>query len=238
MLQLNLNQPVYVMATNEYTDIPILQGSVVRKKSGRSKSVHIDAAFQNPNDARNVDAIVFQNYYCSSLSLSQQNSLQEYVTIVDCFVMMEDARSEEYSQSWFTIPSSLFNGNFVAGRPLRFTLHQPDTTWQKFEIQNIRVVTKVEPPNSANANFVALMNNNLHNVIACDWAVLNDAAETQKNIVEAPEITFTLAEYRRSIKKKEKKKEKKGSNPLVGANDDFGIAIPSFPKNTELPDNI
>ena len=231
------------MATKDYSDIPILQGSVVRKKANRSKSVYIDVAFQNPNDARIVDAIVFQNYYCSSLSLSQQNSLQEYVTVVECFSMMEDARSEANSQSWFTIPSSLFNSNFVSGRPLRFTLYQPDTTWQKFEIQNMRVVTKVSQhvssqPIAENRQSCALTSNNLLDIISNDWAVLNEAAEAQKDIIEPPEITFTLADYRRSIKKKEKKKEKKGSNPLANANDDFGIAIPSFPKNSELPDNI
>jgi len=231
------------MAANDYSDIPILQGSVVRKKANRSKSVCIDVAFQNPNDARTVEAIVFQNYYCSSLSLSQQNSLQEYITVVDSFVMMEDARSEANSQAWFTIPSSLFNSNFVSGRSLRFTLYQPDTTWQKFEIQNIKVVTKTNQSvislrASENNKKCALASNNLLDVISNDWAVLNEAAEAQKDIIEPPEITFTLADYRRSIKKKEKKKEKKGANPLASANDDFGIAIPSFPKNSELPDNI
>lgn len=83
-----------------------------------------------------------------------------------------------------------------------------------------------------------MASSNLFDVIAYDWALLNEAAESQKDLIEPPEINFTLVDYRRTIKKKEKKKEKKGSNPLAGANDDFGIAIPSFPKNSELPDII
>lgn len=224
------------MLAQDYVDIPILQGTVVRKKVNRGKNVYIDVNFQNTNETSNVDAIIFQNYYCSSLSIAQQNSLQEYVTIVDNFVLMDDAHSEEKSQSWFTLPSSLFRSTYVPGRSMRFTLYQPDTTWQRFEIHNIRFVTATERSTTPTKN-INLNNFNLLQVIESDWCLLNEATQAQKNIVEMPPITFTMAEYKKSIKKKEKKKDKKGSIAQP-ANDDFGIAIPTFPKNSELPDNV
>ena len=224
------------MIAQDFVDIPILQGTVVRKKVNRGKNVYIDVNFQNTNETSSLDAIIFQNYYCSSLCVAQQNSLQEYVSIVDNFVLMDDAHSEEKSQSWFTLPSSLFRSTYVVGRPMRFTLYQPDTTWQRFEIHNIRFVTTIERASSA-SKCVTLNNFNLLQAIEADWSILNEATQAQKSIVELPEITFTMAEYKKSIKKKEKKKDKKGSI-AQSANDDFGIAIPTFPKNSELPDNV
>ena len=225
----------------DYIDISTLQGSIVRKKVNRSKCVHIDISFPNATESAALDAIIFQNYYCSSVSIAQQNSLQEFVTILENFVLMEDAHSEQKAQAWFTILSSQFNSNYVSGRLMRFSLFQPDTTWQRFEIQNIRAVSKVVRVESPVQRNVALTNCNVLHMIGDDWNILNEAAQAQKNLIDVPVINFTMAEYKKSIKKKEKKKDKKAAISQLAAavaNDDFGIAIPSFPKNSDLPDNV
>lgn len=224
-----------MMMEADYTDIAILKGPVIRKKLNKTKIVYVDVNFQNASadDANKMEFLILQNYYCSSITISQQTSGSEYIPILENYVLMGDAHTERDSQSWFTVSVTQFNSHYVYGRNLRLSMFQPDSTWQKFEIQNIRAVCKAgkaitqsKPVENANG-----LNYNLFSIISSDWEALSQAALSQKNLVELPELNITLAEFRKNATKKAKKKDKK-SSASQPANDDFGIAL-NYTKGAE-----
>lgn len=211
----------------------------MRKKLNKTKVVYMDVNFQNAAaaDSNMMECLLLQNYYCSSITIMQQENGSDYVPILENYVLMSNPHTEKDSQSWFSINTSQFNRNYVFGRNLRFHMFQPDTIWQKFEIQNIRAVYKPKvaalPPLDDCAE--GLNPYNLFSMINADWKILNEAAQAQENLVELPQLNITLAEFRKNVSKKAKKKDKKGSAGQVPANDEFGIAL-NFPKGSEITD--
>jgi hypothetical protein len=215
----------------EDTEIPILRGTVVRKKINRIKSVFVDISF--PDVTTSPDFIVFQNYYSSSVSIAQQVAADEFVTILDSYQLMNDAHSESEAQNWHEIDCKLFNGNYSPGATMRFTMYQPDPSWLKYEIQNIKVISRFQSGGKGRTATAAFAGG-LAASITGDWTRLLQAENAQKRIQRPPAITFSLAEYRKMQKKKEKKKDKKGAaSQLAVTNDEFGISIPDFSKNED-----
>ena len=47
-------------------------------KVNRAKIVSFDVSFQSANETAPLDAVIFQNYYSSSITIAQLNSLQCY----------------------------------------------------------------------------------------------------------------------------------------------------------------
>jgi hypothetical protein len=147
---------------------------------------------------------------------------------------MNDAHSESEAQNWHEIDCKLFNGNYKPGATMRFTLYQPDPSWLKYEIQNIKAVARLQSSGKAQTSSAAFDSRGLPAMITADWTMLLQAEQSQKNMQKPPPITFSLAEYRKMQKKKEKKKDKKGSGAaLAVTNDEFGISIPDFSKNDD-----
>jgi hypothetical protein len=217
---------------SEDSEIPILRGAVVRKKINRIKSVFVDISF--PDITTLPDVIVFQNYYSSSMTIAQQVAVDEFVTILDHYQLMNDAHSESEAQNWHEIDCKLFNGNYKPGATMRFTLYQPDPSWLKYEIQNIKAVSRFQSSGKAKTSSAAFDGRCLPAMITADWTRLLQAEQTQKKMQKPPPITFSLAEYRKMQKKKEKKKDKKGGGgSLAVTNDEFGISIPDFSKNED-----
>jgi hypothetical protein len=193
--------------------------------------VFVDISF--PDVTKSPDFIVFQNYYSSSVSIAQQVAVDEFVTILDSYQLMSDAHSESEAQNWHEIDCKLFNGNYSPGATMRFTMYQPDPSWLKYEIQNIKVISRSQSGGKGRAATAAFAGG-LAASITGDWTLLLQAENAQKRIQRPPAITFSLAEYRKMQKKKEKKKDKKGAaGQLAVTNDEFGISIPDFSKNED-----
>lgn len=222
-------------------DIPIIKGHIVRKKINRTKIVYVDINFPDATATLKMDAIVFQNYYCSSLSIAQQVD-DDFVTVLENYQLMKDSHSEYESQLWHEISCQQFNKLYVpGGRTVRISMFQPDSIWQKFEIQHIRAVSKAFLEGKSDQRSLASVDSSSSSIsimdrIKSDWTILVQENHSQKDMIIQPEIKFTLSEYLNTIKKKEKKKEKNkgaaggGAGSPVAAlpNDDFGIAIPHF----------
>ena len=217
-------------------EVPLLKGSVVRKKANRAKTVCIDVSFPDMSGPA-PDAIIFQNFYTSYLTVSQQVRADEFVVILESYQLMKDAHCVAEAQNWHELSCSKFNSSYEPFQTLRFSLFQPDPTWQKFEICQIRAVsTKHLVATSPSAAAVEFNGSNVFAVISADWNFLQEASIQQRNLILPPEIGFTLTEYRKMLKRKEKekKKEKKGSaGSIPVTNDEFGISIPDFSKNDD-----
>jgi hypothetical protein len=228
---------------DEYIDIPLLKGAIVRKKANQSKQVYFDISFQiNPSEELpELAALIFQNYYCSAISIAQENSLSEFVTILENFELMGNAYSVTDSQKWFTINSKQFNSRYVPGRKMRMYLFQPASIWQKFEIHHLRAVsTKSESPSNRLSSTVSgsgcMDCSNVLKMIAFDWKVLQEAADAQKDFSEPIDLAPIIAEYKRNSSKKNKKKDKKRAQQAAN-DDDMGIALATYTKDSEMLDS-
>jgi hypothetical protein len=216
-------------------DVPLLKGSIVRKRVGRVKSVYLDISFPD-STGPTLSVLSFQNYYCSSVSISQHLSADEFVPVLEHYSLMRDAHCESEAQRWHLIPCSAFNTNYVPWRTLRIFFYQPDAMWQKYELLHISA-SSVDQDNKSLDSGKSITENaggSVLSTIGANHQKLVDAALTQVARAQ-PEIAYTLAEYRKALKKKEKKGKKGAAAQLAVTNDEFGISIPDFSKNEDIP---
>ena len=105
--------------------------------------VFMDVTLSDTNNTVD-DALVFQNYYTSSLIVLQLSlSSSKYVTVLEK-KLMHSAYSEEGSQNWFIIPFSEFNSSFTRGRSIRIVMIQPGDMYKTYEIRNLKVMRKIK----------------------------------------------------------------------------------------------
>lgn len=224
------------MSRQRDSDVPLLKGSIIRKRISKVKSVFIDISFPDPSGPKPT-SIFFQNHYCSSLSIYQQVSADDFIPILESYQLMKDPHIETDSQNLHEIQCTTFNANYTPWKTLRFYLFQPDPMWLKYEIMHIRV-SSADKNNSFASNYLGeeRLGCSILGTIASDWEKLVQAGNNQQATRHQPEIGYTLAEYRKMLKKKEKKKDKKGAaTQLAVTNDEFGISIPDFSKNEDIP---
>ena len=165
-------------------NLPIFCGPIIKRDSSKPCSLYFDLTLlPSPSqDVPRLKMIRFDNYFTSSLSISQPTASSssssspknnnnnnntdtdsydygDYVTILENRILMKDPASETGAQGTFTIDVSEFNNKYEPTRMnvLRFTLFQPSTIWKSFDIRNIRALG--EP---LNANTIATSHNNIN----------------------------------------------------------------------------
>jgi hypothetical protein len=221
----------------DYGEISYARTSANKKESGKPSQNFFDVnLLVNPsaeNKTGDLDVIVFQNYYTGSLSIYQQNSSLMYTAVLENYKLMDNCFTEARSQNWFTIHVKELNSNYIKGRPLRFMLFQPATIWSKFEIRNLKFLSKEgggnddgngngggtpsgsksASPRSNNASTV--LSDNLIEVLFSDLLLLKEVAASQvnmKDVTASPEDLVANADNKaKSAKKASKKKVAAGA---------------------------
>jgi hypothetical protein len=137
---------------------------VIRRDSDHPSQCYLDVTFL-ANDSNNlaiadIEAIIFKNYYTSSIKIStpvdgsgSSTAGSTFLPILEDKSIMASPYYENGSQDWITIYTSEFNDNYIPGKPLRFTLIQPCPTWKAYEIRYICAVGKL--PNSITSACIA-----------------------------------------------------------------------------------
>jgi len=140
--------------------LPIFANPIIRRDTARPSTCYFDLNFIDAPTPRDpMVALVFQNYYTASITISQALSLSStpsspggggggggatiFVPILENKVLMSDPYSEGEAQKWVTIYASEFNQHYVKGKSLRISLVQPACSWILFEIKNCCALSKL-----------------------------------------------------------------------------------------------
>ena len=219
----------------DYLEVPTFK-SILRGKtesSGIIKSisthntsslVYIDVTFATANNDiktynefpqfLHIDLIIFQNYYTSSILITQQNSIGVSETIFE-MKLMPSPYFEEGSQSIFIINSSNFKSTYLNGKPIRINLFQPSDMWNTFEIRNLKAYcSKAGLRNkdlslSDKESLSSLPQSiNLSDVIKNDFQKIINTLKVQNESIEYPTDfqPINSHNFKRNGKKKDKKK--------------------------------
>ena len=217
-------------SSKDHIEIPSVKTPVAAKDSAQ---VCFDITFQPINSgSMDAEALVFQNYYASSLSISQLLGPNKYVTILDRFELMKNPHTEENSQRWFSISSELFNNNYFKFKPMRITLFQPSTLWQKYEIRHFKAVSipngKLKhldlggSSSAGNSNGSSKISKNSSTdyyqgsfslFIVHDLKQLNAACRSQRNMVDYPDPALATGDFSKRTTVKRQKEKKKDKRP-------------------------
>ena len=128
----------------EYVDIPIFSAPPVRREVSKGiNSVYFDITFLD-NVASNhipLHAIVFQNYYTSAVSLSQNTTDgNNPVTVLESKILMENPCCEREGNNWQIIHASELKSHFTDRKTIRVNLYQSSGIWNNYDIRNVKVV--------------------------------------------------------------------------------------------------
>ena len=204
------------MADSEFIEIPFSRGPSSRK-DGQNKVLqnYFDVNLQiSPHEkAFELDSIVFQNFYTFSLSILQQNSSHIFQPILENFILMDNAYTLEKSQNWFLVNTKDLNSNYSKGRPLRFVLVQPGPLWVKYDIKNLKFLSKSASRMKATSAYApgnAMHTENLLDMLHADFKLLGELAALQISIDGSDD-----AQISSSGKKIAKKKDKKKKSEVI-----------------------
>jgi hypothetical protein len=125
--------------------LPSFASQVISRESDRPSQPYLDVTFLDTKKGSmpDAEAIMFQNYYTSSISIYMHVTTLSSTTYLPLLMdrsIMPSPYSEEGSQDWVTIPIAELDKKYVAGRPLRITLAQPNTAQKTYEIRHLHVV--------------------------------------------------------------------------------------------------
>ena len=132
------------MENSQCEPIPATISSVIREGTMPCPS-YISIT---PQRNEKLDYIIFQNFYVSSLSISQQNREGRWVVILSDFRLTNFPHFENDAENWYIISSSFFNDNFLQNyfKEVRIYLTQPSPNWKEFALKNISCYTIKEKP--------------------------------------------------------------------------------------------
>ena len=159
---------------NDTPLISLFATPTIRRDLDRPSSCYVDVKILDQSKAGEIEAIVFQNYYTASITISMAISdsvTSSYVNVLENRKLMQSPYYENGSQDWVTINMSEFNDNYIVGKPLRIMLFQPSPSWINYEIKQICAVGKI-PFFSNNKSPVAdggIRNLDNENSIAQAW---------------------------------------------------------------------
>lgn len=211
---------------SNFIEMNAVIGNIVRIDVNKSKHVYIDIQFTQVNNEIEFNHIIFQNYYSSSLTVSQLNSNMEYIVILDNYKLMKDAYSEQDSQRWFTINSNEFNTLYEKHKSIRITLFQPCTYWESFELCNIKIYGKNcknnHIPDDLTDNITKY---NLLQLIDYDYNIISSALNNQKQIKVVSDLSINQYNAKKSAKKKDKRDKKKNIDNKIDMINDNNINI-------------
>ena len=201
-------------------EIAISCSTVVSKKdSARPCIVYVDITFLDSKTQ--LDAILFQNYYVSSVSLFQPIKNGQEVCILESKQLMKKYYSESGAQIFHSISVSEFNENYAEGGSIRIYLFQPSSQWNSFEIRNIRAVGKL--PSTLLYSQSDLYQNNstkqsLTNLISQDLKVLYK--KSQSKLQNRANLNLLLGSIDGETSRKSmraERKKKRTENPDASA---------------------
>jgi hypothetical protein len=183
---------------NEFSEVAMTKSSLNRKETTRPSLTYIDISV-----AGDFDALLFQNFYTSSISITQHGSTCSN-TILENYKLMESAYCENGAQSWCQINVSSFNSLYLKGKPMRILLFQPATQWHKYEIRNIKALLKLKT--TSNSLLVKETKFSITETLWNDFKILQDAVNNQRNM-RAESFDYTTSDSKKEKKKKDKRKE-------------------------------
>lgn len=152
-----------------YIDIPIFCGPVIKREISKGIcSSYVDITYVDNVSVESIPlyALIFQNYYTSSISISHNSSNNSVTNGVNsssapCYILedkklMESSYFEKDGNKWCEVYASEFNSQFVHRKSFRINLFQPANTWANFEIRNIKAVGLAPQSGSLNMHRIAI----------------------------------------------------------------------------------
>lgn len=144
-------EPPYLPA--DTVIVPSFASQLIQRNADRPCQPYLDITFLDTKkgNAREPEALIFQNFYTSSISIYMHVttlSSTTYTPLVIDRKIMPNPYSEVGSQDWVTILLSELGSKYIAGKPLRITLAQPNVAQKTYEITNCHTVAKLSGQNS------------------------------------------------------------------------------------------
>ena len=144
------------MDMSSESKVPIFCGPIIHRNDQTPSGVYFDVTIlpNGLNNGEQLESLHFDNFYCSSLSLSQANGPSDqlgsssFCTLYN-YRMMADPGTETGAQDHFAIRVSDIGPDFHPSKPLRFTLFQPSPTWKSFDLRNITFLKKASSTTGA-----------------------------------------------------------------------------------------
>jgi uncharacterized protein YkuJ len=131
----------------EYVDIPIFCGPVIKREISKGIcSSYLDVTYVDNAPVENIPlhALVFQNYYTASISISHMGPSNTPIYILEDKMLMENAYFEKDGNKCCEVYASELNNQFVHRKSFRINLFQPSNTWANFEIKKVKAVGIVQ----------------------------------------------------------------------------------------------
>lgn len=180
-----------------------------------AEPIRLDVNFTlNTQETLALDTIVFQNYYVSSLSVSQPlGNTDAYNVILEGKCLMDNAYTEAGAQSWHSIHVSEFQ-SYDKSKPLRFTLIQPCSTWNTIELLNFKAYGKTisfsKKKEAEKTEYVSndSIKDSISELLKEDYRILGEAVITQARIKENGMEEYETVTKSSKVSKKEKKSKK------------------------------
>lgn len=129
------------MGDGKYAPVQIFcSPTIVRKDNAKPMCSYFDVSFLDPGSliGSPLHALVFDNFYVSSISCAQQISDGTEFIILDRKLLMPSNASAEGSQQTFHILTSEFNSRYQEALPIRIYLFQPSPQWTSFDLKNVK----------------------------------------------------------------------------------------------------
>lgn len=170
------------MAENNYSPIQIFcSPTLSRKDNTKPMCSYFDISFLDPSSLLTapLHALVFNNYYVSSISCTQQISDGTEFVILDRKQLMPSPSSAEGSQQLYHILASDFNSRYQQVLPIRIYLFQPSPHWTSFDLKNVKAYSLNEPNMRNTATVCALFR---------DLGLLKEAISTKKRAAESVHV--------------------------------------------------
>lgn len=204
------------MSLSDYVEIATTK-KITNPFSGSNMPFRLDVTFTlNTQETLELDTIVFQNYYVSSLTISQPvtPTSEFHHPILENKTLMRNPYTEDGAESWYSIHASEFD-SYDKNRPLRFTLIQPCSTWNRVELQNFKAYGKSlssqkKETERSTEFLVCGVPDSISEIVIGDFKILTEAVILQSTIRDNEFLDYETV-TKSSIARKKEKKGKKDS---------------------------
>ena len=128
--------------------VPSFASQLIYRGTERPCQPYLDITFleSKKGTSLEVDALIFQNFYTSSISVYMHVTSLSSTTYLPLLIdrkIMPNPYGEVGSQDWVTILISELGSHYIHGKPIRITLAQPNASQKNYEIRHCRAVAKV-----------------------------------------------------------------------------------------------
>lgn len=161
--------------------------------------------------------LVFQNFYTANILLLQEYSFGGFKPIMEPFRLMQNPFNEAEAQDWHSIPSSSFASRLAKSKPIRIHLFQSASIWNKFEVRNLKIVTRKDSPTviDANSGSNTTRSMSLSSQIIDDGKILLEASKIQSKLKHFPDLFQIVGGETKKNGKRKKNKDSRKTNTIV-----------------------